>query len=71
MRSGGGSSGHVVTSQKVRGVMVDSGDGKVVIVDMASLSEHESDGVAEVTAASSKKRTPSKSNGNVSNSESR
>lgn len=51
--------------------MVDSGDGKVVIVDMASLSEHESDGVAEVTAASSKKRTPSKSNGNVSNSESR
>lgn len=50
--------------------MVDS-DGRVVIVDMASLSERESDGAAEVATESSKKRTPSKSNGNLSNPESR
>lgn len=47
--------------------MADS-EGKVVIVDIASLSEQESDEAVEIIT---KKRTPSKSNGNLSNSESR
>ena len=52
--------------------MVDS-DGKVVIIDLAALSEHDSDGTTEVTTTSSKKtRNSSKTvNGNISNSESR
>ena len=48
--------------------MADS-EGKVVIVDIASLSEQDSDETIEIVAK--KKRTPSKSNGNLSNSESR
>ena len=45
------------------------GDGKVVIVDIASLSEQDSDETIELVTKN--KRTPSKSNGNISNSESR
>ena len=48
--------------------MADS-EGKVVIVDIASLSEQDSDETVEIVTK--KKRTPSKSNGNLSNSESR
>ena len=62
---------HTLIHDEEARVMVDS-DGRVVIVDMASLSERESDGAAaEVVAESNKRRTPSKSNGNLSNSESR
>lgn len=48
--------------------MADSEE-KVVIVNIASLSEEDSDGTVEIVTK--KKRTPSKSNGNLSNSESR
>lgn len=50
--------------------MVDT-DGKVVILDMASFSEQESDGTVEVTTNGKKRRDSSKTNGNMSNSESR
>ena len=49
--------------------MADS-EGKVVIVDIASLSEQDSDEAVEIIT-NKKKRTSSKSNGNLSNSESR
>ena len=50
--------------------MVDS-DGRVVIVNMASLSDQDSDGVVEVSATNTKRKNSSKTNGNLSNSESR
>ena len=51
-------------------IMVDiESEGKVVIVDIAGLSDQDSDGTTEVLAK--RQRTLSKSNGNVSNSESR
>ena len=49
--------------------MADS-EGKVVITDIASLSEQDSDEAVEIIT-NKKKRTSSKSNGNLSNSESR
>ena len=49
--------------------MADS-EGKVMIVDIASLSEQDSDEAVEIIT-NKKKRTSSKSNGNLSNSESR
>ena len=44
-------------------------ESKVVIVDIASMSDQDSDERVEIVTK--KNRTPSKSNGNLSNSESR